>query len=545
MKNRDSALSARFDEQEIDSIFADVNQGLLPGVAVGIAIDGLPVYRKGFGLASIELPVTLSPSTRMRIGSISKHFTAFAYMMFCESGIADIDDPVGKYLPQLHPIAHKVTIRQLMGNTSGLREATDIVVQFSGVEGRPVSADQVLSLYRDMDDVNAAAGTAYNYNNGGFLILSAIIEKISGLSLERALWEHVFKPAGMYDTLLRRSDQAYLSNSASTHVASGTGTYLRMEPIGGIDFAGAGAVVSTIDNLLRWMANMDRPIVGNSNTWEVMRAPQKLKNGTSTGYGLGLETVYRRGVMRVEHGGGGFGGNSMMVKVPQARLDVIVITNRSDRSAFLYTEKILDACLPNLEPIPARYEGPFTSGLFRSPTTGRVVQLLRGTWPNLPGEGLQLAAIDGHYFPFAPDEYGVLRTVTPADSHNCAISVTGEWAAPSSIQLNEFGNVDWMERVVPTGIGDTDDIIGRFRSETTGTDLTITNSIDGNHFMRAEGRFGSACHQIECLSRGIWRTWALDKMVAPPWGLLLFTDDCRELGFYNATNSNIRFRRVL
>ena len=96
-------MRVKFDEEKVDSIFAELDQCHLPGAAVGIAVDGLPVYRKGFGLASMELPVLLSPTIRMRIGSTSKHFTCLAYLLLCEEGRAEIDDPIGKYLPELHP----------------------------------------------------------------------------------------------------------------------------------------------------------------------------------------------------------------------------------------------------------------------------------------------------------------------------------------------------------------------------------------------------------------------------------------------------------
>jgi D-aminopeptidase len=74
-----------FDEQTVDAIFSAVDQCRLPGAAVGIAIHRKPVYRKGFGLAALELPVLLSPSIRMRIGSTSKHFVALAYLLLCEA----------------------------------------------------------------------------------------------------------------------------------------------------------------------------------------------------------------------------------------------------------------------------------------------------------------------------------------------------------------------------------------------------------------------------------------------------------------------------
>src|SRR5437762_7756253 len=94
-------LDVAFDERKIDAIFAELNQCHLPGAAVGIAIGGKPVYRKGFGLARMELPVVLSPAIRMRIGSTTKHFAAFAYLLLCEEGKAGIDDPLGKYFPEL------------------------------------------------------------------------------------------------------------------------------------------------------------------------------------------------------------------------------------------------------------------------------------------------------------------------------------------------------------------------------------------------------------------------------------------------------------
>src|ERR1700744_5006631 len=83
-------IAAVLDEAAIDSIFADLDQCHSPGAAVGIAIGGRPVYRKGFGLASMELPVALTPSMRLRIGSTSKHFTCLAYLLLCEQGQASI-----------------------------------------------------------------------------------------------------------------------------------------------------------------------------------------------------------------------------------------------------------------------------------------------------------------------------------------------------------------------------------------------------------------------------------------------------------------------
>src|SRR5882724_8017056 len=138
-----------FDEAKVDAIFREIDQCHLPGAAVGVALNGRPIYRKGFGLASMELPITLSPSIRMRIYSVTKHFTCLAYMLLCEDGEAGIDDPIGRYFPEFHPAAHQVTMRQVMGNISGLRDAFGLSFQFCGTQWEAPSTD-VIALYRNI-----------------------------------------------------------------------------------------------------------------------------------------------------------------------------------------------------------------------------------------------------------------------------------------------------------------------------------------------------------------------------------------------------------
>lgn len=155
------AFSLNVDERTIDEVFAHVNQCLLPGAAVGVALRGRPVYRKGFGLASIELPCALSTSTRMRIGSVSKQFTALAYLLLCEEGKAAMEDPLGKYFPDFTPVMHAITIRHLLGHTSGIRDVVDIHFRLAGFEGRPVTTRELLFRYRTIDVVpDRAADTA-------------------------------------------------------------------------------------------------------------------------------------------------------------------------------------------------------------------------------------------------------------------------------------------------------------------------------------------------------------------------------------------------
>jgi CubicO group peptidase (beta-lactamase class C family) len=530
-----TTVAIAFDEKKIDAIFADLDQGQLPGAAVGIAIGGKPVYRRGFGLASMELPVVLSPTIRMSIGSTTKHFAALAYMLLCENGKATIDDPIGKYLPELHPVTHPVTMRQLMGHVGGLRDAFDICFQFSGT-GRRVSSEDILSLYRDIDDVNFAPGTGWNYNNGGYMMLSAAIERITGQSLEEVLRERIFVPVGMHDTLLRRFNTDVLPNSATSHMTKPTGGFEKSHIGTAVD--GCGGMFSTIDDMLRWLAHMDAPRVGKASTWALMKTPQILANGFSTGYGLGLMDRRHRGIATLGHGGNLMGASAQMLKVPGAGLDVMVMANRYNVSAAALADKILEACLPGLDPIEDASESPIASGLFRSPTSGRVIQLSAPS-PSDAGnkEAQQIASIDGTDFPLERHDGGALRLVSFMD---LALTLIGDQETPGSILFSDFGNLDELVAVKPAVGADGSAIAGRYRSNPTATEATIFRTDTGPR-LETLGRFGSAECKLECLADGIWRATSTGAI---PWsGVLSFDRDGVGFRFSSLRTPALPFRR--
>jgi D-aminopeptidase len=527
----DETLTVHFDERKIDRIFQEVNQCELPGVAVGVAIGGNCVYRKGFGLANMELPVILSPTMRMRIGSTTKHFTALAYLLLCEEGRAGLEDELRTYLPDLHPVTHSVTMRQLMGHVSGLRDAHDISWQFSGT-GRRISGEELLSLYRQIDDSNAAPGVAWSYNNGGYLMLGVAIERITGQALEEVLWERIFRPVGMHDTLLRRWDSDFVRNSATLHMTTPAGDFEKSYM--GTAHCGEGGIVSTVDDMLRWLVHMDTPVVGSSTTWEAMKAPQRLANGTSTGYGLGLITSRYRGVDTLSHPGGVMGGNSQMLKVPAAGLDIVIMANRHDVLGMLLVNRILDACLPGLDPTREASASPPVSGVFRSPATGRIIELF-------DKDQQQIVSIDGDDLPFVLDEDGTLRPAPIWAFIRQEVRLIGDPANPRSIRFSDFGTLDDLVKEPPPSGNSVEGIVGTYRSESTTTQATVGEGDDGPRFV-AVGRFGSVTYRLECLADGIWRAKALGVM---PWdGILSFDPGGGAFRYSTSRTRSLIFRRI-
>jgi D-aminopeptidase len=524
-------LTVDFDEKRIDTIFAELDQCHLPGAAVGIAIGGKPVYRKGFGLASMELPVTLSPTIRMAIASVSKQFTCLAYMLLCEEGKAGINDTVGKHFAELHPSTHEVTMRQLMGHLGGLRDVLDICYQFSGT-GKPISSADQLSFYRTIEDVNFAPGTAWNYSGGGYLMLTIAIERITGKPLHDVLRERIFEPIGMHDTALIRWDTEFVPNCATSHMTTMSGGFEKSYL--GAEAGGGGGLVSSIDDMLRWLAHMDSPIVGCADTWKAMKAPLRLANGTSTGYGLGIVTDNYRGAETLSHSGWNMGNNAHVLKMPSAGLDIVVILNRHEGMAPQLVRQILDACVPGLDTVKSTLATGSVTGFFRSPTTDRIIQLYAKN-------GQQIASIDGWDWEVASAEDGVLRPVAKLSFFQLAVTPRGDPERPASIRFSDFGNEDELISVPPGNGGGIKQILGQYRSETAGTTVNIVEAETGLR-LQTVGRFGSALYLLECLADGVWRAKSTTPM---PWGGVLLFDE--NLGAFRYTTGRIRallFRRV-
>jgi CubicO group peptidase (beta-lactamase class C family) len=497
----DVKLAAKLDPATIDAIFAPVNQGQLPGVAVAVAIDGVPVYRKGFGLANMELPVTLSPTMRMRIGSTSKHFACLAYLLLCEDGRAGLDDEVGVHFPEFHPVARRVTIRQLMGHTSGLRDAVTLCMLVHGT-GVPTTEREMLAYYETIGDSDFAPETNWSYNNGAYAILSTAIERISGQSLDSFLEERVFRPVGMNDTMMRRWDTSFVPNSATLHMVDAGGGYTRQYM--GMEISGMGGMVSSMDDMLRWLRHMDAPVVGSAETWRLMKAPRTLSNGHGTGYGLGLISALYRGVPTIAHSGGVMGGNSQMIKVPGAGLDISIAANRADVNSIDLANRIIDACVEGLAPVAeaetegeTKPAGETRTGLFRSSRTGRVVELLAV-------ENKPFVSVDAAMpFPLKADGDGGFELAPPVDFIKWGVT-----PSDAGLTFVDFGNADELDEVARDADAKIGAFAGTYRFDPFDATAEVSDTADGAR-LRLNGRHGSHAYRLEPLTATIWKASSL------------------------------------
>ncbi len=478
-----------FDAARIDAVLSPYDRSDRPGLAVGVAHRGRPLLRRGLGLASAELPVVLTPSTRLRAASVTKQFCALAVMLLAEDGKLSIDDSIRHHLPDLPPWAAPITLAQLMGHTSGMRCSIDLLFFVHGTAGRPVGAGVQREMLRGLRSVNFAPGSDFVYCNGGYTLLTELVERLADQPFGDFLRERVLQPVGMHDSLLRPDDEPCLANTATQHRVIAGGGFARGHF--GPPHDGAGGLVSTVDDMLRWLDHLRHPRVGTAATWAAMRTPLQLRDGTSTGYGLGLMSGVHRGLRVLHHSGLVFGGTSQMIQVPDHELDIVVLANHGGVDSIGVAEHIIDACITGLPPAPQATRLD-VEGEFLDAERGRLVRLVSV-------DGTTLLEINGARLPLKRHADGTLWCRA-----NPSLGATFEPAADASaLDWHELGRRSRLPRLqAPTGAPALAPA-GRYRVTDLGLTVDITHG-DGPTRLDLQGPHGTMHYTLQARGGGVW-----------------------------------------
>jgi CubicO group peptidase (beta-lactamase class C family) len=278
-------------------------------------------------MANMEWNIPNTTDTRFRLGSITKQFTATLILQLVEQGKIKLDGKLSDYLPEYRKdIGQKVTIHQLLNHTSGIPSYTGLPGFFNDVSRNPYSVDDFVKKYAS-NDLQFEPGSKFSYNNSGYFLLGAIIEKVTGQPYERVLKEKIFDPLGMkntgydhYATIVEKRAAGYLKTPDGYVNAP----YLDMS----IPYA-AGSMYSTVDDLFLWDQALytDRLLTAQSK--EVMYKPAL--NNYAYGWfiskaklGTGTETV-----PSINHGGGINGFNTLITRYPVQKNLVVLLDNTS------------------------------------------------------------------------------------------------------------------------------------------------------------------------------------------------------------------------
>lgn len=293
----------------------------VPSASIAIVREGRITYLQAYGDAHLEPRAAARPEMRYSIGSISKQFTAAAILLLAEQGKLSLDDPVSRFVPNLTR-AKEVSIRQILSHTSGYQDywPQDYVPPFML---QPVSADRILELWA-RKPLDFDPGTQWQYSNTGFVIAGQIIEKASGLPLLQFLSKNIFTPLNMQSVI--DVDRSRADPTGYRRFGLGP---LRLAPKEGNGWLfAAGELAMPAQDLANWDISLINRSLLKPASYKEMETTVLLKNGLTTGYGLGVSVRSEFGRKAIEHGGEVSGFTSENIVFPDERVAVVVLINQ-------------------------------------------------------------------------------------------------------------------------------------------------------------------------------------------------------------------------
>ncbi|HYJ39344.1 MAG TPA: serine hydrolase [Steroidobacteraceae bacterium] len=312
--------------------------GAVPGASVLVLRDGAPVVRRSYGLADLEQRTPASPETNYRLASVTKQFTAAAILLLAEAGKLGLDDPVRKWLPELPEAAQPVTIRHLLTHTGGLIDYEDFVAD----DAPQVHDADVLRLLAKPDRTYFPAGSAYRYSNSGYALLALVVEKASGQRFAAFLHDRIFAPLGMHATVAFEDGVSTVPTRAFGHSAGGE-AWTRTDQSSTSAVLGDGGIYSSVDDLAKWDAALYDNRLLREESRKLAFTPATHTDNPSVDYAFGWritgETLWHSGETR--------GFRNVIIRFPERKLTVIMLTNRNDPEPYSTALAIAQLYLPS------------------------------------------------------------------------------------------------------------------------------------------------------------------------------------------------------
>ena len=347
--------------RQVNLLFETYKRGQQPGCAVAVVDDGKVVHKAAYGYASLDHAIPLNTDSMFRVASLSKQFTAAALALAAEDGLVDLEAPIGRYLPNLQARTRQIPLRFFLTHTAGFAGFEEsLQPHVKGINGRPVTfgtgdiltADELYELSKQTAP-NSKPGEQFTYSNMSYFWLGRVIERVTDEPLRQYVSRKLLMPAGM-----RRS---FISDNADEVFAERTTAYSPLENSAGeydfersetnVDWVGANALVTSINEFLLWDEQFRNPTLG--------RAPAALRaqlvsrqadldkdDPESAGYAFGLyvkdKDTYGRSAY---HRGSWAGYRAIYKRYLDRDFAYFVFCNRSDVDREQISQAIEDIYL--------------------------------------------------------------------------------------------------------------------------------------------------------------------------------------------------------
>jgi CubicO group peptidase (beta-lactamase class C family) len=340
-----------------------------PGGSVLVAQGGKVIYERALGMADMAATKLLTTDNQFRIGSVSKQFAAVAILQLAEAGKLKLSDEIQAYVD--YPKKEQpITVEHLLTHTSGIPNFTSMPLFNAGAYVKDITLPELIAFFADLP-LEFAPGTKWNYSNSGYILLTAIIERVSGQSWTDYATEHLFTPAGM-----TQSSAAIASGALPNEAIGYAGTPQGWEPAHLISLSwprGAGCIRSTVGDLWKWNTSVFAGKLVSQELLAKAHTGYILPDGTNTEYGYGWHFQNVQGSPTVEHNGGINGFVSASIYLPKEDIYVAVLVNRESDDANNLAPKLAAIALGK------PYGGP------EVPLTDAEAQAYTGVYVNAEG----------------------------------------------------------------------------------------------------------------------------------------------------------------
>ena len=329
-------LSAQVDEV----VRAQIREQHIPGVSVAVMREGKIIKAAAYGFANLKLKVPLTTEMLFKSGSLVKQFTATSIMMLVEEGKVGLDDEISKYLPEAPTSWKGVTIRRLLTHTSGIRD-------FFGEDGdskfdphRDYSEDEWIRLF-SAQSLRFSPGDKWSYCNAGYILLGAVIHRVTGKTWFEFEKERIFDPLGMTSVKLIDTDDI-TPNRVSGYVL--VNKELKNEPWVTPSWASTacGSLYLTVFDMAKWDAALYTERLIRRSSLQQMWTPVKLNDGSSYPYGFAWRTRHVNGHRLMQHDGVETAFTTRFVRYVDDGISIVVLMNLGEDEEALMPTRMTD-----------------------------------------------------------------------------------------------------------------------------------------------------------------------------------------------------------
>lgn len=311
--------------KRIDNLFAEWNNKNTPGFIVGIVKNDSLVFTKGYGMANLEYGVPITTNTRFYIASVSKQFTGYCITLLARQKKLNLEEDIRVYLPWLPDFKKKITVRNLLNHTSGIRDDLNMIaISGLSIDGT-LTNDQVLRTLKMQRTLNFNPGERYSYSNSNYILLAEIVKAVSGRSLRQFADSAIFKPLDMTNTHFHDDASELIENRAVSYWANEKGGY--SNAFQNVYTVGDGGLFTTVKDASKWVTNFYDPIAGDLQDIEALTKTGKLTSGKQLSYASGI-SVGEEGRWKVYSHAGGLHGYGAIISVfPELKTGFIIFGN--------------------------------------------------------------------------------------------------------------------------------------------------------------------------------------------------------------------------